>query len=149
MELRHLRYFVAVADAGSLTVAAEQKLNTSQPSLSRQIRDLEYEVGVPLMTDAVEKVAVFIGDRLGLTGGLDPVLAGVPACRCQFSRCRRELGSNGRAQGTERQGLEVLYDSGEMEFVTRPGQPSKPHAFKSMVDFKVSKTHLDALTFIA
>ncbi|WP_244549590.1 LysR family transcriptional regulator [Bradyrhizobium erythrophlei] len=49
MELRHLRYFVAVADAGSLTVAAEQKLHTSQPSLSRQIRDLELEVGVPLM----------------------------------------------------------------------------------------------------
>jgi LysR family hca operon transcriptional activator len=49
MELRHLRYFIAVADAGSLTVAAEQKLHTSQPSLSRQIRDLEQEVGVPLM----------------------------------------------------------------------------------------------------
>jgi LysR family transcriptional regulator, hca operon transcriptional activator len=49
MELRHLRYFVAVADAGSLTVAAEQKLHTSQPSLSRQIRDLEQEVGVSLM----------------------------------------------------------------------------------------------------
>src|SRR6201988_4693422 len=49
MELRHLRYFVAVADAGSLTVAAEQKLHTSQPSLSRQIRDLEQEVGVQLM----------------------------------------------------------------------------------------------------
>src|ERR1700758_1942851 len=49
MELRHLRYFVAVADAGSLTVAAEQKLHTSQPSLSRQIRDLEQEVGVQLI----------------------------------------------------------------------------------------------------
>jgi LysR family hca operon transcriptional activator len=49
MELRHLRYFVAVADAGSLTVAAEQKLHTSQPSLSRQIRDLEQEVGVQLL----------------------------------------------------------------------------------------------------
>jgi LysR family hca operon transcriptional activator len=41
MELQHLRYFVAVADAGSLTIAAEQKLQTSQPSLSIQIRDLE------------------------------------------------------------------------------------------------------------
>ena len=49
MELRHLRYFVAVADAGSLTVAAEQKLHTSQPSLSRQIRDLEQQIGVQLM----------------------------------------------------------------------------------------------------
>ncbi len=50
MELRHLRYFVAVAEAGSLTVAAEKKLYTSQPSLSRQIRDLENEVGAQLMT---------------------------------------------------------------------------------------------------
>ncbi len=50
MELRHLRYFVAVAEAGSLTVAAEKKLHTTQPSLSRQIRDLENEVGAQLMT---------------------------------------------------------------------------------------------------
>jgi len=50
MELRHLRYFVAVADAGSLTVAAARKLHTSQPSLSRQIRDLEDEVGAQLFT---------------------------------------------------------------------------------------------------
>src|SRR6202163_2997119 len=50
MELRHLRYFVAVAEAGSLTVAAARKLHTSQPSLSRQIRDLEHEVGAQLLT---------------------------------------------------------------------------------------------------
>jgi LysR family transcriptional regulator, hca operon transcriptional activator len=50
MELRHLRYFVAVAEAGSMSVAADRMLHTSQPSLSRQIRDLEDEVGAQLLT---------------------------------------------------------------------------------------------------
>src|SRR6202161_3613079 len=50
MELRHLRYFVAVAETKSLPLAAKAKLHTSQPSLSRQIRDLEEEVGAQLMT---------------------------------------------------------------------------------------------------
>ena len=49
MELRHLRYFIAVAEAKSLTVAARSVLHTSQPSLSRQIRDLENEVGAQLL----------------------------------------------------------------------------------------------------
>jgi LysR family transcriptional regulator, hca operon transcriptional activator len=50
MELRHLRYFIAVAEEGSLTVAAKKRLHTAQPSLSRQMRDLEYQVGVTLMS---------------------------------------------------------------------------------------------------
>ncbi|HTR10521.1 MAG TPA: LysR family transcriptional regulator [Paraburkholderia sp.] len=56
MELRHLRYFVAVAETGSLTVAAEQRLFTSQPSLSRQIRDLEDQVGVQLFSRSARGV---------------------------------------------------------------------------------------------
>jgi LysR family transcriptional regulator, hca operon transcriptional activator len=56
LELRHLRYFIAVAEEGSLTVAAEKRLHTAQPSLSRQIRDLEYEVGVPLLSRSVHGV---------------------------------------------------------------------------------------------
>jgi LysR family transcriptional regulator, hca operon transcriptional activator len=49
MELRHLRYFIAVAEEGSLTNAAGRRLHTAQPSLSRQIRDLETEIGVRLL----------------------------------------------------------------------------------------------------
>jgi LysR family transcriptional regulator, hca operon transcriptional activator len=55
MELRHLRYFLAVAEAGSLTEAAA-RLHTSQPSLSRQIRDLEHEVGAELLSRSVHGV---------------------------------------------------------------------------------------------
>lgn len=48
MELRHLRYFTAVAEAGSLTAAAAQ-LHISQPPLSVAIAQLEASVGVPLL----------------------------------------------------------------------------------------------------
>ena len=63
MELRHLRYFVAVAEEGSLTVAAERRLHTAQPSLSRQIRDLENEVGVQLMTRNVRGIELTAAGR--------------------------------------------------------------------------------------
>src|ERR1700676_353601 len=56
MELRHLRYFVAVGEEGSLTPAAEHRLHTSQPSLSRQIRDLEDQVGAELLSRSVHGV---------------------------------------------------------------------------------------------
>lgn len=71
MELRHLRYFVAVAQALNFTRAAE-KLHTSQPSLSSQIRDLENCVGVPLLVRDKRKVALtaagecFLQDALAI-----------------------------------------------------------------------------------
>jgi len=63
VELRHLRYFIAVAEEGSLTLAAEKRLHTAQPSLSRQIRDLEYEVGVPLMSRSVHGIELTAAGR--------------------------------------------------------------------------------------
>jgi LysR family transcriptional regulator, hca operon transcriptional activator len=63
MELRHLRYFIAVAEEGSLTLAAEKRLHTAQPSLSRQIRDLEYEVGAQLMIRSVHGIELTAAGR--------------------------------------------------------------------------------------
>jgi LysR family transcriptional regulator, hca operon transcriptional activator len=66
MELRHLRYFLAVAEAGSLKLAAEEKLHTTQPSLSRQIRDLEHEVGTPLFLRSARGVELTAAGRVFL-----------------------------------------------------------------------------------
>jgi len=55
MELRHLRYFVAVAGEENVSRAA-LKLHVSQPALSRQIRDLEGELGFQLLERSAKSV---------------------------------------------------------------------------------------------
>src|SRR3981189_3886746 len=84
MELRHLRYFIAVAEEGSLTLAAEKRLHTAQPSLSRQIRDLEYKVGVQLMSRSVRGIELTAAGKVFLDHArlaLAQVDAGVEAAR--------------------------------------------------------------------
>jgi DNA-binding transcriptional LysR family regulator len=75
VELRHLGYFVAVADAGSFTHAAE-RIFIAQPTLSQQIRRLEQIVGTPLLHRRRE------GLRLTTAGGV--LLDAAGAC-CQWS----------------------------------------------------------------
>ena len=64
MDLRHLRYFVAVAEEGNLTLAAEKRLHTAQPSLSRQMRDLEAELGCELMIRGPKGVVLTAAGRV-------------------------------------------------------------------------------------
>src|SRR6185436_5643602 len=63
MELRHLRYFIGVAEEENVSRAA-LKLHVSQPALSRQVRDLEDELGFPLLERSAKSV------RLTQAGGV-------------------------------------------------------------------------------
>ena len=66
MELRHLRYFTAVAEAENVSHAA-LRLHVSQPALSRQIRDLEDELGFPLLERTAKSVRLTPAGRTFLT----------------------------------------------------------------------------------
>jgi DNA-binding transcriptional LysR family regulator len=65
MELRHLRYFVAVAETENVSRAA-LKLHVSQPALSRQIRDLENEIGFQLLERTAKSVSLTEAGRVFL-----------------------------------------------------------------------------------
>jgi LysR family transcriptional regulator, benzoate and cis,cis-muconate-responsive activator of ben and cat genes len=66
VELRHLRYFVAVAEAENVLRAATQKLHVSQPAVSRQIRDLEEELGVQLFERTGKSVRLTVAGSVYL-----------------------------------------------------------------------------------
>ena len=66
MELRHFRYFVAVAEAENVSRAA-LKLHVSQPGLSRQIRDLEDEIGFQLFERSAKSLRLTTAGKVLLT----------------------------------------------------------------------------------
>src|SRR2546421_7328957 len=70
MELRHLRYFIGVAEEENVSRAA-LKLHVSQPALSRQIRDLEDELGFLLLERSAKSVRLTEAGRAFLTEARD------------------------------------------------------------------------------
>ncbi len=79
MELRHLRYFVAVANERNFTRAAE-RLNIAQPPLSRQVRQLEEELGAELFDREARPIRLTEAGRLLYEQAVQ-VLAGVDRIR--------------------------------------------------------------------
>jgi LysR family hca operon transcriptional activator len=116
MELRHLRYFVAVAEEGSLTTAAERRLHTSQPSLSRQIRDLEYQVKAELLVRSVHGVELTAAGRAFLDHArlaLTQVDAAVEAARRAAQPARKTFAigfQTGHEMNWLSQAMRVLRD---------------------------------------
>jgi DNA-binding transcriptional LysR family regulator len=100
IELRHLRYFVALADAGSFTHGAE-KVYITQPTLSQQIRRLEEMVGVPLLQRRRE------GLRLTAAGS---VL--LDASRSVLSLVEHEVSRTQQAAGLGRPRLRMVMPPG-------------------------------------
>lgn len=75
MELRHLRYFVAVAELLNFSRAAA-RLHVTQPALSRQIRDLEEELGCTLLRRGANARTELTPEGRALLAGARPLLAG-------------------------------------------------------------------------
>src|SRR5580692_3282879 len=100
IELRHLRYFVAIADAGSFTRAAE-RMFIAQPTLSQQIRRLEEIVGAPLLQRRRD------GVHLTKAGA---VL--LDASRAVLSLVNQEVDRTRQAAGLGRQRLRVVVPPG-------------------------------------
>ena len=76
MDLRHLRYFVAAIEEGSIQAAA-QRAHVAQPALSRRLRDLEGELGCDLLVRSARGVvptaagSTFYREALGILEGID------------------------------------------------------------------------------
>jgi DNA-binding transcriptional LysR family regulator len=100
IELRHLRYFVALADAGSFTRAAE-RMFVAQPTLSQQIRRLEEIVGAPLLQRRRD------GVRLTKAG-----VVLLDASRAVLSLVDQEVNRTRHAAGLGQQRLRVVMPPG-------------------------------------
>src|SRR6478736_10376224 len=133
IELRHLRYFVALADAGSFTHAA-QRIYVAQPTLSQQIKRMEEIVGTPLLQRRREGLRLTTAGRVLLDGSRN-VLALVD----------QEVNRTWQAAGLGRPQLRVVMPPGMPECLAVPATTGLQGAAAAAdVDLAWLETPLDA-----
>jgi DNA-binding transcriptional LysR family regulator len=132
LELRHLRYFVALADAGSFTRAAEQ-LYIAQPTLSQQIRRLEQIIGTPLLHRRRDGLTLTAAGRVLLD-----------ASRDVLSRVDHELNRTRQAAGLGRPRLRMVLPPGLPEtLAVKAAAGVRAAAVAAEVDVAWLETSLD------
>lgn len=124
MELRHLRYFVAVAAHGSFNRAAEI-LHLTQPPLSRQVKDLEEELGVPLLVRGANAVKLTAAGELFYEEAREVLARADEAVR----RVRGEAGGE-----TLRVGYAPSMTAGILPAALEKFQLTVPHARVELAD---------------
>jgi DNA-binding transcriptional LysR family regulator len=132
IELRHLRYFVALADAGSFTKAAE-RIFITQPTLSQQIRRLEEIMGTPLLQRRREGLKLTAADRVLLD-----------ASRNVLSLVDHEVSRTREAAGLGRQRLRMVMPPGLPESLAVAATAGLRAAAAAEVDVVWLETALDA-----
>lgn len=91
MDLRHMRYCIAIAEEGSFT-RASQRLRIAQPALSRQIKSVEQEIGAPLFQRLSNGVALTDPGRVFITGARAALAEAAAAIQNARRAGRGELG---------------------------------------------------------
>lgn len=137
MELRHLRYFVAIAESGNITQAA-QKLFIAQPPLSAQMKQLEEEIGVPLLVRQARGVALTPAGRSFLSDA-KAILA-----RSQDARTRARQLHDGKAH-LVRLGLMPSSTQALLPGLLHALQAQAPQVNLQVSEISPSSTQLQAL----
>ena len=112
-ELRVLRYFLAVAREGNITGAANS-LHLSQPTLSRQIRDLEEELGHPLLIRKSHRVAL-TPEGVLFRKRAEEIIAMVDKTEAEFTSMQNTVGGD------------IYIGSGETQAIRRITRIRQPY----------------------
>lgn len=109
MELRTLRYFLAVAREENMTEAANT-LHVTQPTLSRQIADLERELGVELF-ERTNRSCILTGDGMRLRQRAEEILSLVEQTESEMGDCGLSITGNIRIGAGETQAMQIVLDT--------------------------------------